>query len=114
MPPLVLETLEQIKAQQSGESLLSNSPASFLRPEEHHDGEYRQVLYGQDLQNGVVGFGKTLEGAYREFDKNWYAHTGPLAFMGTSTPTDEENTEGGSPDQSSEQDSADWWKREDD
>jgi len=31
------------------------------------------ALYGEDIQNGVAGFGDTPDAATRDFDRNWYA-----------------------------------------
>lgn len=35
------------------------------------DGNMWCVLFGQDLQSGIAGFGKTLLEAIQEFDKSW-------------------------------------------
>lgn len=36
------------------------------------DGNQWCVLYGENLQDGVAGFGNSPESASRDFDANWY------------------------------------------
>ena len=36
------------------------------------DGDQWCVLFGENLQDGVAGFGKSPEKAMRDFDKNWH------------------------------------------
>lgn len=46
-------------------------PSVLFRPSIGLDGTKWCALYGEDLMNGVAGFGDTPEEAMREFDKNW-------------------------------------------
>lgn len=46
-------------------------PFVLLKPTISIDGDMWCVLYGDDLQSGVAGFGKTPERASYDFDKNW-------------------------------------------
>lgn len=44
------------------------------------DGNLWCALYGDDLQNGIAGFGATPAAAMREFDKAWATcKAGPAA-----------------------------------
>lgn len=47
------------------------SPHVLMRPAIYPDGNQWCALYGEDLQNGVAGFGDTPELACSDFDKNW-------------------------------------------
>lgn len=46
-------------------------PSIMLRPTISLDGNKWCALYGDNLQDGVAGFGDTPEEAFRDFDKNW-------------------------------------------
>lgn len=46
-------------------------PSYLHKPRLFIDGDEWCALYGDDLQNGVVGFGKSPEEAYLDFDRNW-------------------------------------------
>lgn len=48
-------------------------PSIMLHPQLSIDGDQWCCLYGDNLQNGVAGFGDSPDKAYRDFDKNWYA-----------------------------------------
>ena len=43
-----------------------------LRPRLSIDGNQWCALYGEDLQNGVAGFGDSPDAAMRAFDKAWH------------------------------------------
>lgn len=45
------------------------------------DGNKWCVLYGENIQNGVAGFGDSPDEASREFDKAWYAKLAPVPPM---------------------------------
>lgn len=47
------------------------APHTRMRPAIFPDGNMWCALYGDDLQNGVAGFGKTPYEACADFDKNW-------------------------------------------
>lgn len=49
-----------------------NRPAYLYRPRLFIDGDQWCALYGDNLQEGVAGFGKTPVEAYLAFDKAWY------------------------------------------
>jgi hypothetical protein len=46
-------------------------PSAVYRPSISMDGTKWCALYGEDLQNGVAGFGDTPAEAMAEFDKAW-------------------------------------------
>ena len=120
MPPLVIKALQHIRGERFGKDApLSNSPASFLQPEEQRDGNFYQVLYGQTLKTVLWASGKHARRLTLSSIRTG-SPTGPLAFMGKSTLPDEEiEREDRDPAQwidrgDKEQDSANWWKRPDD
>lgn len=47
-------------------------PSVLWRPAISQDGNKWCALYGEDLVNGVAGFGDTAEEAMREFDQAWF------------------------------------------
>jgi hypothetical protein len=46
-------------------------PCYILKPRLSIDGDHWCALYGDNLQDGVAGFGFSPEVAYDDFDKNW-------------------------------------------
>jgi hypothetical protein len=46
-------------------------PFYLLRPKVYPDGDQWCALYGDNLQEGVAGFGDTPALAAYDFDKNW-------------------------------------------
>jgi hypothetical protein len=46
--------------------------AVVMRPRVFQDGDHWCALYGDDLQNGVAGFGKSPAEAMRDFDARWH------------------------------------------
>lgn len=46
-------------------------PSMLLRPRLSIDGNQWCALYGENLQDGVAGFGDSPEAAYADFDKEW-------------------------------------------
>lgn len=47
-------------------------PSVLMRPALSRDGNQFCALYGDDLQNGVAGFGNTPDEAMRAFDLEWF------------------------------------------
>ena len=47
-------------------------PSYLYRPRLSKDGDKWCALYGEDLMNGVAGFGDSPDEAYRAFDNAWY------------------------------------------
>ena len=50
-------------------------PFMLLRPAIYPDGDQWCALHGENLQEGVAGFGDTPEAAARDFDRNWSSQT---------------------------------------
>lgn len=48
-------------------------PSVLYKPKISIDENQWCALYGDDLQNGVAGFGRSPEEAMWDFDKNWRA-----------------------------------------
>jgi hypothetical protein len=48
-------------------------PAMLLKPKIYLDGDKWCALYGDNLQDGVAGFGDSPALAFEDFDKNWYS-----------------------------------------
>lgn len=49
------------------------APHVLMRPALSIDGNQWCALYGEDLQDGVAGFGDSPADAMRDFDRNWFA-----------------------------------------
>lgn len=56
-------------------------PSAVYRPEVSLDGAMYCLLYGKDLMSGVAGFGRTMEAAALDFDKNWSTLNAPKPQM---------------------------------
>lgn len=52
------------------------APHSLYRPRVYIDGDKWCALYGENLQDGVAGFGESLAEAMEDFDKNWVKKLG--------------------------------------
>lgn len=50
-------------------------PSAVFKPRIYPDGNQWCALYGEDLQNGVAGFGDTPVLAMENFDHNWRSQT---------------------------------------
>jgi hypothetical protein len=50
-------------------------PSMMLKPKLSIDGNMWCALFGENLQDGVAGFGKSPELAYQDFDANWIKET---------------------------------------
>ena len=46
-------------------------PSFLFKPRLSVDGDKWCALYGENLQDGVVGFGCSPEEAYKNFDEQW-------------------------------------------
>jgi len=51
------------------------SPFFALKPRVFPDGNQWCALYGENLQEGVCGFGDTPAAAAQDFDNNWNSQT---------------------------------------
>jgi len=50
-----------------------STPSAIFRPRIFIDGNQWCALYGDDLQNGVAGFGDSPANAVHDFDRSWHA-----------------------------------------
>lgn len=55
-------------------ALEERRPFIQLRPRLFIDGDQWCALYGENLQDGVAGFGKSPDLASWDFDANWTKH----------------------------------------
>lgn len=51
---------------------LYEAPSAIFRPKIYLDGNQWCALYGENLQDGVAGFGNSPALAMADFDVNWY------------------------------------------
>jgi len=51
--------------------LYMTCPSAIYKPKIYIDGDKWCALYGENIQDGVCGFGDTPEKAMHEFDRNW-------------------------------------------
>jgi len=56
-------------------------PSVLFRPTVVPDGSKWSALYGENLMEGVSGFGDTPEEAMRDFDKSWWKQKTPTAVL---------------------------------
>jgi hypothetical protein len=49
-------------------------PSNIYRPKLFIDGDKWCALYGENIQDGVCGFGDTPELAMQDFDRAWCEH----------------------------------------
>ena len=54
-----------------GDSSESIRPSVLYKPKLGREGNQWGVLYGDNLQDGVAGFGKSPDAAMRDFDNEW-------------------------------------------
>jgi hypothetical protein len=52
-----------------------SSPSAIYRPTLKIDGNQWCALYGENLQDGVAGFGDTPSDAMKDFDKSWRTYS---------------------------------------
>jgi hypothetical protein len=55
---------------------LAGQPSTIYKPRLFIDGNQWCALYGDNLQDGVAGFGDSPAEAYSDFDTNWYKKLG--------------------------------------
>ena len=51
----------------------NNRPSTIYKPKLYKDGNQWCALYGDNIQDGVAGFGDSPALAYEDFDRNWEA-----------------------------------------
>ena len=57
--------------------IATTAPHAVMRPRIGIDGNKWCALYGDNLQDGVAGFGDSPSEAMADFDKNWWAKLPP-------------------------------------
>ena len=57
------------------------APHITMKPTLSADGDMWCALYGENLQEGVAGFGKTPQEAMAAFDKEWRTSITPIAAI---------------------------------
>lgn len=55
----------------------AGAPHVLMRPAVSIDGDMWCALYGENLQDGIAGFGKSPQEAMADFDKAWWTKLGP-------------------------------------
>lgn len=63
---------QQIQNAVSNIEIQLTRPCILLKPKIYIDGNKWCVLYGDNLQDGLAGFGNSPELAMLDFDKNFY------------------------------------------
>lgn len=61
--------------------IMRAAPHVLMRPRVFPDGDMWCALYGDNLQEGVAGFGKTPQEACAAFDKAWRDVPTPAAML---------------------------------
>lgn len=59
-------------------------PFYQLKPKLSRDGNQWRFLYGENLQEGIAGFGETPELAARDFDRDFFENRAPSNREGVS------------------------------
>lgn len=62
---------EMAKASIEAAASVYERPSAVFKPRLSIDGNQWCALYGENLQDGVAGFGKSPADAMWDFDKNW-------------------------------------------
>lgn len=75
--------IEAIKHEYVNAAMAQQRPCVLYRPAVSIDGDHWCALYGENLQDGVAGFGKSVEMAMQDFDSNWHKQL-PAAQAGVA------------------------------
>lgn len=63
--------IEQVKNDFLNVAYEQQRPSVLFKPKIYIDGNVYYALYGENLQDGVAGFGESPAKAMLDFDKNW-------------------------------------------
>lgn len=63
--------IENVRSELFNLATTLQRPSVLYWPVLSREGDQWSVLYGDDLQTGIAGFGKTAALAMEDFDKNW-------------------------------------------
>lgn len=73
-----------------GTATAGRAPHVLMRPSLMPDGNKWSALYGDNIMQGVCGFGDTPEQAMADFDKNWLNQTIPARCRGCGRAVDDD------------------------
>lgn len=65
------EEIHQIQIYYEDIGYAAIRPSTIYKPRLSIDGDMWCALYGDNLQDGVAGFGKSPSKAFEDFDKSW-------------------------------------------
>ena len=68
---LLIQDCEEARANLERASTM-NTPSMMILPKLLIDGDQWCALFGDSIQNGVVGFGDSPYEAYLDFDREWF------------------------------------------
>ena len=71
----IVYAAEMVKSYMQEVTGAFDAPHVRMRPKVYPDGDQWCALYGENLQEGVCGFGNTPVNACYDFDKNWCSQT---------------------------------------
>lgn len=69
--PYVLDMENRVADINFEAAIKRNSPSYLLKPRLFVDGNQWCALYGENIQEGVAGFGDTPEKAFEDFNNNF-------------------------------------------
>lgn len=72
----ICHAAEMAKAAIDDAAQAASRPSVLYRPSLSIDGNQWCALYGENLQDGVAGFGSSPANAMADFDRNWWAALG--------------------------------------
>lgn len=70
-----VEIKQRAEDQMHANACEASRPFYFVKPKLSADGNQFCFLYGDNIMEGVAGFGSTPDLASRDFDKNWLSYT---------------------------------------
>jgi hypothetical protein len=71
LPAYQLDLISEVLTNACIGSGMLASPAFKLRPRLSLDGNKWSAVYGENLQDGVAGFGDSPAEAFADFDRSW-------------------------------------------
>lgn len=68
----IAHSAQMVQASMQEAASMYATPSAVFKPRLSIDGDQWCALYGENLQDGVAGFGKSPAHAMADFDANWY------------------------------------------
>ena len=65
------EEQRQIRLYYENLNYITDRPCNVYKPKLFIDGNQWCALFGDNLQDGVAGFGNSPQKAFEDFDRNW-------------------------------------------